>query len=62
MEESPYCTGLGAITEKGINRKHNIMWSLCKRAFFWTKSKYLHAIEVVDIDQATYPDCKQSYF
>ncbi len=28
----------------------------------WTKSKYLHAIEVVDIDQATYPDCKQSYF
>ncbi len=31
-----------------------------KRSDFWTKLKYLHAIEAVYI--ATYPDCKQAIY
>ncbi len=32
-----------------------------KRSDFWTKLKYLHAIEVVDIGY-TNPDCKQAIY
>ncbi len=51
MEESPYCTGLGAITrEKVINRKTMLRDPyVIKRSDFLTKLKYLHAIEAVDI-------------
>ncbi len=51
MEESPYCTGLGAITRERYKQKNTMLRDpyVIKRSDFWTKLKYLHIIEVVDI-------------
>ncbi len=51
VEESPYCTGLGAITRERYKQKNTMLRDpyVIKRSDFWTKLKYLHAIEAVAI-------------
>ncbi len=49
--KSVLCTGLGAITRERYKQKNTMLRDpyVIKRSDFWTKLKYLHAIEVVDI-------------
>ncbi len=51
MEESPYCTGLGAITRERYKQKNTMLRDpyVIKKSNFLTKLKYLPAIEAVDI-------------
>ncbi len=52
MDDSPYCTGVGAITrERYIKKKKTMLRDPCviKRSDYFTKLKYLHAIEAIDI-------------
>ncbi len=51
MEESPYCTGLDAITRERYKRKNTMLRDLyvIKSSDFLSKLKYLHAIEAMDI-------------
>ncbi len=51
MEESPYCTGLGAITRERYKQKNTMLCDpyVIKKSDFWTKLTYLYAIEAVDI-------------
>ncbi len=58
MEESPYFTGLDTITRERYKQKIITYAGRDPWSDFSTKLKYLPAIEVVDIDKETNPDCR----